>query len=220
MNLLLYCTLQRVSTVHLSDDDWSVQPKKVAVFILDFHLVFGRTINTLLRNTHRHGVTQTVFLADSSTWSLVRKYRGFHRVLTHLEAEAANRFPIYLYLQSGNSTLYLVSDVAYYVWLEFIMLLIRPWKCEYIMSETSATPTPKCSKNIDFFRVDRLGGSGPLTDLLHLWHISNFSVQLRLMIFLMEASLCAYKRNITLKIARQHNYFITQGTYTGYMFRL
>ena len=30
----------------------------------------------------------------------------------------------------------------------------------------------------------------------------------------------AYKRNITLNRVRQHNHFITQGNYTGYMFRL
>jgi len=36
----------------------------------------------------------------------------------------------------------------------------------------------------------------------------------------MEASRCAYKRNITLNSARQHNYFITEGIYIGYMFRL
>jgi len=36
----------------------------------------------------------------------------------------------------------------------------------------------------------------------------------------MEASRCAYKRNITLNSVRQHNYFITQGNYIGYMFRL
>jgi len=28
------------------------------------------------------------------------------------------------------------------------------------------------------------------------------------------------KRDITLNSVRQHNYFITQGNYTGYMFRL
>jgi len=36
----------------------------------------------------------------------------------------------------------------------------------------------------------------------------------------MEASRCAYKRNITLNCVRQHNCFITQGNYIGYMFRL
>ena len=36
----------------------------------------------------------------------------------------------------------------------------------------------------------------------------------------MEASRCAYKRNIILNSVRQHNYFITQGNYIGYMFRL
>jgi len=36
----------------------------------------------------------------------------------------------------------------------------------------------------------------------------------------MEASRCAYKRNITLNSVRLHNYFITQGTCIGYMFRL
>ena len=36
----------------------------------------------------------------------------------------------------------------------------------------------------------------------------------------MEASRCAYKRNITLNSVRQQNYFITQGNYIGYMFRL
>jgi len=36
----------------------------------------------------------------------------------------------------------------------------------------------------------------------------------------MEASRCAYKRNIILNSVCQHNYFITQGTYIGYMFRL
>jgi len=36
----------------------------------------------------------------------------------------------------------------------------------------------------------------------------------------MEASLCAYKRNITLNGVSQHNYFITRGKYIGYMFRL
>ena len=36
----------------------------------------------------------------------------------------------------------------------------------------------------------------------------------------MEASRGAYKRNITLSSVRQHNYFITQGNYIGYMFRL
>ena len=30
----------------------------------------------------------------------------------------------------------------------------------------------------------------------------------------------AYERNITLNSVRQHNYFITQGNYIGYMFRL
>ena len=32
----------------------------------------------------------------------------------------------------------------------------------------------------------------------------------------MEASRCAYKRNIILNSVRQHNYFITQGNYVGY----
>jgi len=36
----------------------------------------------------------------------------------------------------------------------------------------------------------------------------------------MEASRCAYKRNIILNSVRQNNYFITQGNYVGYMFRL
>jgi len=38
----------------------------------------------------------------------------------------------------------------------------------------------------------------------------------------MEASRCAYKRNIILNSVRQHNYFITQDNYIGffYMFRL
>jgi len=36
----------------------------------------------------------------------------------------------------------------------------------------------------------------------------------------MEASRCAYKRNIILNSVCQHNYFITQGTYIGYLFRL
>jgi hypothetical protein len=36
----------------------------------------------------------------------------------------------------------------------------------------------------------------------------------------MEASLCPYKRNIILNCVRQYNYFITQGNYIGYMFRL
>jgi len=36
----------------------------------------------------------------------------------------------------------------------------------------------------------------------------------------MEASRCAYERNILLKSVRQHNYFITEGNYTGNMFRL
>ena len=39
-------------------------------------------------------------------------------------------------------------------------------------------------------------------------------------IFWMEASRCAYKRNITLNSVRQHKYFITQGNYIGYVFRL
>ena len=39
-------------------------------------------------------------------------------------------------------------------------------------------------------------------------------------IFLMEASRCAYKHNTILNSVRQHNYFITQGNYIGYMFRL
>jgi len=38
--------------------------------------------------------------------------------------------------------------------------------------------------------------------------------------FLMEASQCAYKRNVILNNVRQDNYFITQGNYIGYMFRL
>jgi len=39
-------------------------------------------------------------------------------------------------------------------------------------------------------------------------------------ISLMEASRYAYKRNIILNSVRQHNHFITQGIYIGYMFRL
>ena len=38
--------------------------------------------------------------------------------------------------------------------------------------------------------------------------------------FWLEASRCAYKRNIILNSVRQHNYFITQGNYIGYKFRL
>ena len=45
-------------------------------------------------------------------------------------------------------------------------------------------------------------------------------VQIICVIFLMEASRRAYKRNITLNSVRQHNCFITQGNYIGYMFRL
>jgi len=48
------------------------------MYILDLYVVFGWKINTLLRNTHHHGVTQTVFLADSSMWSHLRKYIDFH----------------------------------------------------------------------------------------------------------------------------------------------
>jgi len=36
----------------------------------------------------------------------------------------------------------------------------------------------------------------------------------------MEASRCAYECNIILNIVRQDNYFIIQGIYIGYMFRL
>ena len=36
----------------------------------------------------------------------------------------------------------------------------------------------------------------------------------------MEASRCAYKRNIMLNSVRRYNYVITQGNYIGYMFRL
>ena len=32
----------------------------------------------------------------------------------------------------------------------------------------------------------------------------------------MEASRCAYERNVILNSVRQHNYCITQGTYIGY----
>jgi len=35
-----------------------------------------------------------------------------------------------------------------------------------------------------------------------------------------EASRCAHKCNLILNSVRQHNYFITQGNYIGYMFRL
>ena len=38
--------------------------------------------------------------------------------------------------------------------------------------------------------------------------------------FLTEISRCAHKRITTLHNARRHNYFITQGNYIGYMFRL
>jgi len=38
--------------------------------------------------------------------------------------------------------------------------------------------------------------------------------------FLTEASRCAHKRNIMLNDVRQYSYFITQGNYIGYMFRL
>ena len=38
--------------------------------------------------------------------------------------------------------------------------------------------------------------------------------------FLMEASRCAYKPNVILNSVRQHHYFITEGNYIGYMFRL
>jgi len=34
----------------------------------------------------------------------------------------------------------------------------------------------------------------------------------------MEASRCAYKRNITLNSVRQHNHFITQGNYKAACF--
>jgi len=36
----------------------------------------------------------------------------------------------------------------------------------------------------------------------------------------MEASLCAYKRSTVPSRVRQHNHFITQDIYIGYMFRL
>jgi len=39
-------------------------------------------------------------------------------------------------------------------------------------------------------------------------------------IILMEASRCAYERNITLNSVRHHNHSITQGIYIDYMFRL
>jgi len=39
-------------------------------------------------------------------------------------------------------------------------------------------------------------------------------------VYLMKTSRCAYKRYITLNSVRQFNYFITQGNYIGYMFRL
>ena len=38
--------------------------------------------------------------------------------------------------------------------------------------------------------------------------------------FWTEASRCAHKRNKILNYVRHHNYFITQGNYMGYMFRL
>jgi len=36
----------------------------------------------------------------------------------------------------------------------------------------------------------------------------------------MEASRCAYKRNITLTSGTEHNNFITLGIYIGQMFRI
>lgn len=144
MNLLLYCTLQRVSTVHLPDDDWSGQPKKSCS-------VYTRFIPCVWTdNWHRiEKYTSPRCHPNSLLRRLIHvipreEIQGVSfRVLTLLEAEVANRIWIYLYLQSGNSTIYLVSVVAYYVWFEFIMLLIRPWKCEHMFTRNASRTITK-----------------------------------------------------------------------------
>ena len=49
--------------------------------------------------------------------------------------------------------------------------------------------------------------------------LTSISYFIRLIIIWKEASRCAYKRNVTLNSVRQHNHFIIQGIYIGYMFR-
>ena len=55
---------------------------------------------------------------------------------------------------------------------------------------------------------------------LFLHFVQNILSGLMATFFLMGALQCAYKRNTILNSVRQHNCFITQGNYIGYMFRL
>jgi len=48
-----------------------------------------------------------------------------------------------------------------------------------------------------------------------LSHVNKENRLILFFFFWMEASRCAYKRNIILKSVRQHSYFITQGMYIG-----
>jgi len=65
-----------------------------------------------------------------------------------------------------------------------------------------------------------------LKQQMHVCHTttkisSNFNVDFCFICqFWTDAWRCAYKRNIALNSVRQHSYFITQGNYIGYMFRL
>ena len=50
--------------------------------------------------------------------------------------------------------------------------------------------------------------------------VSFFCIYFRDDYVLCDGKCSEYKRNVTLNSVRQHNYFITQGNYTGYVFRL
>jgi len=83
---------------------------------------------------------------------------------------------------------------------------------------------PSCAIVTKSGNLNFLERSGPLRPCkgtaLALPFISTKFIQEQMHSLLMEASRCSCKRNIILNSVRQHNYFITQGTYIGYMFRL
>jgi hypothetical protein len=180
---IFYYTLQRVSTVHLPDNDLSVQPNNVTVYTLDLYVVFVRLINTLLKNTQRHGVTQTVFLVDSSMWSLVRKHREFHfgsYTLAGGGSEQDSDDPLFTKRNFNSLSCWqrgilsgILRGILRLVWIHYAAnSTLKMWA--YICPKRPQNRHQSVVSISTFCHVDILGGSGPLTGLLHLWNILEF----------------------------------------------
>lgn len=125
-----------------------------------------RIINTLWRNTHRHGVTQTIFLLDSSMWSLVRKYREFHfgsYTPAGGVSEKDSDVPIFTKWKFNSLSCW-QRGILRLIWIHYVSnSTLKMWA--YICPKRPQNHQKSVVTTSTFCNIDRLGGAGPLTGL-------------------------------------------------------